>query len=62
MAGSLKTRDYYLACRYDQKILPSLIETARYKGATIQEVCDTLGIELSDEQVAQLKEMGYETR
>jgi hypothetical protein len=58
--GSLKTREYYLACRRDKGVLDSLIDTARYKGMSIREVCDALDYELSDAQVAKLKEMGYD--
>lgn len=58
MVGSLKTREYYLACRYDDSILVSLIKTAQYKGVTVREVCDTLGLTLTDDQEAKLREMG----
>lgn len=58
MAGSLTTRAYYLACRYDMGVLPSLIDTARYKGVTVREVCDTLNYSLSEEQEKKLREMG----
>jgi hypothetical protein len=57
--GGLKTRDYYLACRYDKGILESLIDTAKYKSVPISEVCQTLGIELSEEQIVKLNNMGY---
>jgi hypothetical protein len=55
---SLKTRDYYLATRRDKGVLDSLIETARYKGVSVNEVCDTLGYELSEAQLKKLEEMG----
>lgn len=58
MVGSISTREYYLACRSDNTVLVSLIETARYKGVTVREVCDTLGYELSEAQEAKLREMG----
>jgi hypothetical protein len=57
---SLKTRDYYLACRRDKTILESLVDTANYKGDSIQTIADRLGMELSEAQIRKLKEMGYD--
>lgn len=54
----IKTREYYLACRRDKGILDSLIDTARYKGVAVNDVCDTLGIELTEAQLKKLNEMG----
>lgn len=54
----IKTREFYLACRRDKTILESLVETARYKGVAVNDVCDTLGIELSEEQLRKLDSMG----
>lgn len=57
--GTIKTREYYLACRRDQGVVESLIATAQYKGMSVQEVCDTLGYELSESQIDRLKKEGY---
>lgn len=54
----IKTRDYYLATRRDKGVLESLIETARYKGVSVNDVCATLGYELSEAQLKKLAEMG----
>lgn len=58
MVQQIKTREFYLACRRDKGILDSLIDTAAYKGVSVNEVCDTLGYELSEAQLKKLEEMG----
>lgn len=59
MAGSLKTREYFLACRRDMGRVQALIETSRYKGMTILEVVENLGLTLSEREEAKLRELGY---
>jgi DNA-directed RNA polymerase specialized sigma24 family protein len=46
--GTIKTREYYLACRRDNTIMRSLQLTAEYKGMSKEEVADILGIDLQE--------------
>lgn len=57
--GTIKAREYFVACRQDRGILDSLIETAKYKGMTVEEVCHAIPYQLSEEQEKKLREMGY---
>jgi len=59
MTGGIKTREYYLACRHDNGIVRSLIETSKYKGMSIREVMDNLRMEPTPEIERKLKEEGY---
>jgi hypothetical protein len=56
--GTIKTREYFVACRQDKTRLESLIETAQYKGMTIRETTDALGLTLTDTEENKLRELG----
>lgn len=50
MAQKLPTRQYFLACRRDQNAVDSIVDTAKYKGVSCQDVIDQLGLTLTEEQ------------